>query len=505
MDDTSSGPPVASLPSGLQHRCRCPKPEGSTKQRKLIVCIDGTSNRFGPKNTNVVEFYSQIIKSDDQLTYYNSGIGTLAKPSWKSWSYFKRRIASYADQAIAWNLDHVLLAAYKWLANSYKDGDQIFLFGFSRGAYQVRILAAMIHEVGLILPGNDEQIPFAFETYCALEGGGNRELAATFKKTFSRKDVCAHFVGAWDTVSSVGFLRGKTFPSTTTSKEHMCFFRHALALDERRVKFLPEYIYGGQADQLADGRVKEVWFYGSHSDVGGGNTPNADLRSGNISLLWMRKEAEMAGLELEQPEITWLMKDLNNTNVESLTGPWWLAEVLPLKRLKYHASALHDSASGPAAVKLRQTPNFGNGRVILPGQKIHASVLFKPAYKPKARFLNNDIPWPEVMHFDDPESPERLSRLDSGVWEKDLFDNSTASFLLKKLVNYTKEGKENLDYLDQLVFMSRSEDGRQAIVKVPNSLVTVQGLMENANANVRLSGLVIYCELGEDILYNSYL
>ncbi|KIK95043.1 hypothetical protein PAXRUDRAFT_411019 [Paxillus rubicundulus Ve08.2h10] len=306
------------------------------------------------QNTNVVELYSQIKKSDDQLTYYCSGIGTLAKPSWKSWSYLKRRLASYADQAIAWNLDHVLLAAYKWLANSYKDGDQIFLFGFSRGAYQVRILAAMIHEVGLILPGNDEQIPFAFETYCALGGDGNRELADMFKKTFSRKDVRVHFVGVWDTVSSVGFLRNKPFPSTTTGKEHICFFRHALALDERRVKFLPEYVYGGQTES-AYGKVKEVWFAGSHSDVGGGNTPNVDLRSGNISLLWMRKEADMAGLELEEPEITWLMKDLNNTSVESLTGLWWLAEVFPLKRLKYHCPAPQGSMDGLSAVKPRQT------------------------------------------------------------------------------------------------------------------------------------------------------
>ncbi|KAF8838556.1 hypothetical protein BDN67DRAFT_907147 [Paxillus ammoniavirescens] len=331
--------------------CACLEFKGSTKRRKLIVCIDGTSNSFGSKNTNVVELYSQIKKSDDQLTYYCSGIGTLAKPSLKSWSYLKQRLASYADQAIAWNLDQVLLAAYKWLANSYNDGDQIFLFGFSRGAYQVRLLAAMIHKVGLILPGNDEQIPFAFETCCALEGDGNREHADMFKKTFSRKDVRVHFIGVWDTVSSVGFLRNKPFPSATIGKEHTCFFRHALALDERRVKFLPEYFHEGQIKQsdngqateprpAASGRVKEVWFAGSHSDV--------------IPLLWMRKEAAIAGLELKGLETTWLMKDLNNTNVESLTGLWWLPEVFPLKRSKYRCSTLQGSVGGVAAVRLRQ-------------------------------------------------------------------------------------------------------------------------------------------------------
>lgn len=70
-----------------------------------------------------------------------------------------------------------------------------------------------------------------------------------------------------DTVSSVGLGRSKTLPCTTTSCEHICYFRHALALDERRVKFLPEYVYGGRSSCSDDGRIKEVWFAGCHADV----------------------------------------------------------------------------------------------------------------------------------------------------------------------------------------------------------------------------------------------
>ena len=71
-----------------------------------------------------------------------------------------------------------------------------------------------------------------------------------------------------DTVSSVGFLRGPTLPETTTGMEHVCIFRHALALDELRVKFLPEYCNGGKGpDNNSKGDVKEVWFAGSHSDM----------------------------------------------------------------------------------------------------------------------------------------------------------------------------------------------------------------------------------------------
>ncbi|CAE6421145.1 unnamed protein product [Rhizoctonia solani] len=107
------------------------------KPRKLIVCIDGTSNQFLEKNTNVVELYSRITKDSTQLTYYNSGVGTYARPFWWSFAYLKQQLAGIIDLMIAWNFDQVIIGAYRWLSDHYQPGDQIFLFGFSRGAYQV--------------------------------------------------------------------------------------------------------------------------------------------------------------------------------------------------------------------------------------------------------------------------------------------------------------------------------------------------------------------------------
>jgi uncharacterized protein (DUF2235 family) len=116
----------------------------------------------------------------------------------------------------------------------------------------------------------------------------SERLCEHFKKTLSRDGVKVHFVGAWsvfelihanvvphaidrDTVSSVGIVRGPTLPETTTGMTHVCAFRHALALDELRVKFLPEYANGGEGprykSEKAVGNVKEVWFAGSHSDM----------------------------------------------------------------------------------------------------------------------------------------------------------------------------------------------------------------------------------------------
>ncbi|EGO02361.1 hypothetical protein SERLA73DRAFT_49835, partial [Serpula lacrymans var. lacrymans S7.3] len=284
--------------------CNCVQDRENSGGRNLVVCIDGTSNQFGERNTNVIELYSQVEKGKGcrQLTYYNSGIGTYAQPSWKSLGYWRQVIDHKIDLAIAWNFERIILNAFRWLAENYQEGDIIYLAGFSRGAYQVRVLAAMIHKVGLIHKGNEEQIPFAYELYVNPESGEpldmtkektgvlakllhrfslkkkehakkhNKEhverhgklenaeaskalprtaeppktlpsLAERFKKTFSW-DVKVHFVGVWDTVSSIGVIRGKDLPGTL-DPDHICYFRHALALDERRVKFLPEYLQGG--------------------------------------------------------------------------------------------------------------------------------------------------------------------------------------------------------------------------------------------------------------------
>ncbi|KAJ8475172.1 hypothetical protein ONZ45_g15703 [Pleurotus djamor] len=93
------------------------------------------------RSTNVVELFSRIIKIGgdvEQLVFYNSGIGTYARPSFRSFSYWKQVIYNHIDTAIAWNFEKIIHAAYKWLSENYEPGDRIFLFGFSRGAYQVR-------------------------------------------------------------------------------------------------------------------------------------------------------------------------------------------------------------------------------------------------------------------------------------------------------------------------------------------------------------------------------
>ncbi|KAJ7715230.1 hypothetical protein B0H16DRAFT_1230379, partial [Mycena metata] len=316
--------------------------------RDLVVAIDGTSNQFGDHNTNVVELLSRVrvSSSDNQRTYYNCGIGTYVPTRKGMFKYWTQRLDNTIDLAVAWNFKKIILKAYRWLSDQYQPGDKIFLFGFSRGAYQVRTLAGMIEKVGLVNACNQELIPFAYEVYSdhtkANVGSDNADkMANKFKKTFSR-NIRIHHVGVWDTVSSVGIVRGKPLP-LTSSAEHICIFRHALALDERRVKFLPEYVSGGASAGVAIQTCKyntlsmsvidsDTWF------SGGGLRENLSISFSSVPLLWMENEATSAGLRLRPRKSggEWNWDELEkDKGYESLNAFWGLLELLTIRHLTY--------------------------------------------------------------------------------------------------------------------------------------------------------------------------
>ncbi|KAG6369735.1 hypothetical protein JVT61DRAFT_13604 [Boletus reticuloceps] len=404
------------------------------------------------------------------------------------------RLSNEIDTAIGWNFHKVILASYRWLSDNYQDGDQLFLFGFSRGAYQVRVLAGMIAQVGLVLPGNSEQIPFAFDLYSKMDDDDSSrprrssiirtpaderfrkkvqltELTKTFRKTFCRTSVHVHFVGVWDTVSSVGFGRNMALPYTTPS--YICHFRHALALDERRVKFLPDYVCGRESGPRDDARVKEVWFAGSHSDVGGCRR-NEKLYSGDIPLLWMRSQAISAGLKMEPADLMWKIGDFDKQNILSFHPKWRL---LHLQRFFYNAVG----------------PHSGGFRRILPGQKVHVSALFRHNYRPYARFYDHPEWWPEPMLWNDATSHQRLQNM-SGMWEKDILDEGCVQTLLNDL----SKGPTNLDAIDRLAFMASFDVCKKAISNYKNAKQVLAIHLRSGDRVVRLSTAVTYCELGWD-------
>ncbi|KAI8631589.1 hypothetical protein F5Y19DRAFT_424232 [Xylariaceae sp. FL1651] len=198
--------------------------------RTIIICLDGTGDQFDNDNSNIVHFVSCLKKHspDQQVTYYQSGIGTYDKGG------LKNGIGAAMDMAVGSGLGIHVKDAYKFLMQNYREGDKICLLGFSRGAYTVRCLAGMIHKVGLLPASNGSQINFAYDFYKDDSDNGSY-LAEEFKKTFCT-EVNVYFLGLFDCVASVGFFPRKLpFSKSATNTVH--YFRHAMALDEHRAKF----------------------------------------------------------------------------------------------------------------------------------------------------------------------------------------------------------------------------------------------------------------------------
>ncbi|HBO3293043.1 TPA: DUF2235 domain-containing protein [Pseudomonas aeruginosa] len=334
MDDLS---PDSALP-----------PAGSAQDndapRQLVVCIDGTSNRFGDQPTNVVRLYRSLSRDPRRvLAYYDQGVGTFGlKETLFEWQKFPSRIAGLA---FGWGLKRNVEGAYRFLAEHYRPGDQIFLFGFSRGAYAVRVLAAMLRAVGLI----DAHQPHLFDYAWTLlttrmpprdedKRAGTRRrgpdfgLLGRFRKVFGRQ-VKVHFLGLFDTVTSVGWVYDPLTVPYSSNNEMVDVVRQALAIDECRC-FFRQNLWFGEKDRKSD--VLQVWFPGMHSDVGGGYAPK-DSRLALVAFTWMLGEALEAGLHVDPARSRDQLRSRSKQGPDPtapilpvMTRPWRLAEWLPL-------------------------------------------------------------------------------------------------------------------------------------------------------------------------------
>jgi uncharacterized protein (DUF2235 family) len=188
-----------------------------------VICCDGTNNQFGPENTNVVRLI-QVLERDStgQRLFYDPGVGTLPEPG--VLTAIGKRISEIFGLAFGTGLIAKVEEAYSYLMDFWEPGDRVFLFGFSRGAYTVRVLAGLLHSLGLLGRGNQHLVPYVTRLFKSVrtadKGGGIDSKAAywklcdDFRGTFARpapggKDdrrFPVHFLGIWDTVSSVGWV-----------------------------------------------------------------------------------------------------------------------------------------------------------------------------------------------------------------------------------------------------------------------------------------------------------
>ena len=305
--------------------------------KKIVICCDGTTNRFGTRNTNVVHLCTTLVRDPSkQVVYYDPGVGSLGERSMLTrWG---RRLTSVLGGAIGRGFGRNVQEAYDFLADTYERGDEIFLFGFSRGAYTARALAGMLHMFGLIGPYNAQLTPYVWEMYSRAEGEdaddeakGSFALAREFRRTFSHA-VPIHFVGVFDTVSSVGWFWDPLSLFYSGRNPSIAHVRHAVALDERRA-FFRQNLFTRASDEQD---LREVWFGGDHCDVGGGRT-EADSGPSKIVLEWMLGQAEAEGLLVDpkrKEEVLGARRGFAKPDPsaplhDSMTFGWALLEFLP--------------------------------------------------------------------------------------------------------------------------------------------------------------------------------
>jgi uncharacterized protein (DUF2235 family) len=272
----------------------------SKSRKRLALFLDGTWNSVGT-NTNVWRMRCLCAEQDTEVTrqlrFYQQGVNGFAGGGWGK------------------GLTENVREAYDWLVDHYEDGDQIYIFGFSRGAYTARSLAGFIAICGLLKPGGALGVDQLYDRYRHEDDRTIFKLAGEDTNSLSQEErwmlkysrpVGIEMVGVWDTVGAVGIpLLSLEGISSSRLKFHHTGLRrpiahgfHALAIDEHRPKFNPTVWTvrtppGRETVLRPVGSVEQRWFVGAHANVGGGCYD--DLLA-QLPLSWMMRKAEACGL-----------------------------------------------------------------------------------------------------------------------------------------------------------------------------------------------------------------
>ncbi|MEV8562473.1 DUF2235 domain-containing protein [Streptomyces sp. NPDC051917] len=269
--------------------------------KRLVVCCDGTWNFADqPSKTNVTKIALSVRAESDggteQRVYYHSGVGT------HQWERLR-------GGAFGVGLARNVIDAYRFLVETYEPGDELFLFGFSRGAFTARSLAGLVRNSGIVQRDHADRIQDAWNLYRDRIEKPSGVASTLFRRSYAHETEI-HFIGVWDTVGALGvpvpgprwlqpdvnrFNRHWAFHDTELSSWVKAAF-HALAIDEQRSAFRPTLWHQQPGAAQQGQELKQVWFAGAHCDVGGGY-----LETGlsDITLLWMVEQAGRHGLEFD--------------------------------------------------------------------------------------------------------------------------------------------------------------------------------------------------------------
>jgi uncharacterized protein (DUF2235 family) len=290
-------------PPQAKNKSRSESYKKPKSMKRIALFCDGTWNtpdemeNGRPCQTNVVKMANAMSRiSDDgttQVLYYHPGVGTEGS-----------MMDRVFDGATGTGISANILNAYCYLINTYEKGDELYLFGFSRGAFTVRSLSGLIRNSGILKTENADQVQRAYNIYRSRHPKYQpREIESTlFRKTYAVEEVTQiKFIGVWDTVGALGnplFLKSmlskrNQFHDTELSSKISNAY-HALAVDEKRKNFEAALWHrqSGTKNQV----LEQVWFAGVHSDVGGGYV---ETGLSDLALQWMIEKAQSCQLKFE--------------------------------------------------------------------------------------------------------------------------------------------------------------------------------------------------------------
>lgn len=257
--------------------------------KKIVFCADGTWDDVA-KETNVYKLFTTLAHTSTQFPYYDKGVGAGQLP-----------LEHLLAGAFGLGLFQKIKDGYTAIAHCYEVGDQIFIFGFSRGAYTARSLAGMISVCGVpTVNFDDNLVHSAFQVYRDTDRTRRAASLACLTERYGLFDAKISLLGVWDTVGALGIpgsLLGDNhdlvfgFLDTDLHPDVLCAC-HAVSIDERRKEFRPTLWTRGDSTAQA---VEQVWFAGTHGDVGGGYK---DGGLSDISLSWMLGKAIERGIEV---------------------------------------------------------------------------------------------------------------------------------------------------------------------------------------------------------------
>jgi hypothetical protein len=326
---------------------------------KLIVCCDGTWNTPHQQDqgvaapTNVVRIANAIERTADQQVYYHSGVGT-------GESWWDRMIGGGTGTGLSRNI----MSGYEWLCQHYdpQRGDDIYLFGFSRGAYTARSLVGFINCAGLL---DARRLGAEQGTKAVWNGiellyqriyrgkGDLKQVRATIGEDYFRNQrdekLPIRYLGVWDTVGALGIPDDlgvldllddpddHVFHDTELSA-NVVTARHALAMDEIRKSFQPTLWTNDDHPGL-----KQLWFPGVHSDVGGGYREKG-LADG--ALAWMIEEAKATGLAFNSAILAQVKPDHHDMLHDSCSGIFGMLPTQPrsVPSMRQRPDLYHGSA-----------------------------------------------------------------------------------------------------------------------------------------------------------------